>query len=199
MIMNILKDLWKWVKWILVILLIGLLILALRIFVLDKDYNGSKRAKDREERVYGSSSTTDTTSGNGNASGNGSLGQKVVNGAKAIGNATVSGYKGDSEYDYNSANFDEWFLMYEGEQYDGAIQNVLDHLIENSKGNFYARTSVTAVGFGGNNTVDYEGDVTTYQNAIQAMKDSVTSGMYDVSFKYAGIMTYVNEIVITKK
>ena len=199
MIMNILKDLWKWVKWILVILLIGLLILALRIFVLDKDYNGSKRVKEREERVYGSSSTTDTTSGNGSASGNGSLGQKVVNGAKSIGNATVSGYKGDSEYDYNSTNFDEWFLMYEGEQYDGAIQNVLDHLIENSKGNFYARTRVTAVVFGENNTVDYEGDVTAYQNAIQAMKDSVTSGMYDVSFKYAGIMTYVNEIVITKK
>lgn len=197
MIMNILKGLWKWIKWILVILIIFLLILALRVFVFDKDYDGSKRAQDRKERVYGSSST-DTTSSSGSSSSGGSLGQKVANGAKGIADATVSGYKNDAEHEVNPDNFDEWFLMHEGDVYDGAVENVLDHLLENSKGNFYARTSVTAVGFGDNNTVSYDGDMEAYRNGIQAMRDSVTAGNYNISFKYAGIMTYVNEIVITK-
>lgn len=198
MILEILKGLWKWIKWILAIIVVGLIVLALRIFLFDRNYDGVKRVSDRDSKINGgsSNSVTDTTNGNGSGS---SVGGKVVNGAKGIANSTVKGYKGDSEHDYNAHNFDEWFLMYEGEQYDGAVRNVLDHLIKNSEGNFYARTTVTAVGFGDNATVEYAGDVTEYQNAIRKMQDAVTVGMYDVSFKYAGIMTYVNEIVITKK
>ena len=202
MILEILQGLWKWVKWILAIVVVGLLVLALRVFLFDRNYNGVKRVSDRETKINGgaSNSVTDTVDGNGSGNGNGdSLGDKVVNGAKGIANSTVKGYKGDSEHDYNVRNFDEWFLMCEGEQYDGEVRNLLDHLIENSKGDFYARTSVTAVGFADNATVEYAGDVEEYQNAIQKMKDALISGTYEVSFKYAGIMTYVNEIVITKK
>ncbi|MBR2289574.1 MAG: hypothetical protein IJ867_02945 [Clostridia bacterium] len=195
MIKDILKGLWKWVLWILILLLLFLIILAFRVFVIDKDYGKNKNGSQSQGSASGSA--TDTV--DGSAKNGGSFGQKAVNGLKSIGNATVSGYKGDSEYDYNSVNFDEWFLMYEGEQYEGVVKNVLEHLIENSNGNFYARTSVTAVGFGENKTVSYEGDVTEYQNGIRSMLDDVTGGMYDISFKYAGIMTYVNEIVITKK
>lgn len=208
MIKNILKGLWKWIFWILIILLLGAIILAFRIFVLDRNYNGKASSSSygsgsgtssSSSQNGGSGAVTDTVDSNGNSKNGGSLGQKVVNGVKSIGNATVRGYKGDSEYDYNAYNFDEWFLMYEGEQTDGAVKNVLDHLIENSNGNFYSRTTVTAVGFGENNTVSYQGNVSEYQNAIQAMKNSVDGGTYEISFKYAGIMTYVNEIVITKK
>lgn len=207
MIMNILKGLWKWIFWILVLLFLGAIVLAFRIFVIDKDYNGkASSSSDTSKSSYsslskngGSSSVTDTVDSNESSTTIGSLGQKVVNGAKTIVNSTVAGYKGDSEYDYNAHNFDEWFLMFEGEQYDDSVKNILEHLITNADGNFYARTSVTAVGFGNDATVDYNGDVGTYQNAIREMQNAVTNGNYDVSFKYAGIMTYVNEIVITKK
>jgi len=187
MILEILQGLWKWIKWILAIIIVGLLILALRIFVFDKDYDGVKRVSDRTSKTNGSStSTTETGDGKGSAKG-------------GIANATKTGYTGDAEHDYNVSNFDEWFLMYEGEQYDGAIRNMLEHQIENSKGNFYARTSITAVGFADDMAIVYEGDVEAYQKAIREMEDALIQGTYEVSFKYAGIMTYVNEIVITKK
>lgn len=221
MILNIIKGLWKWAKWILLILILGLLILALRIFIIDKDYNGAKMAKERKDKI--SSSVTDTTDGSSNSglgsdsssssksgsssdsssgsssTDNRTIGQKVVDGAKGIANATVKGYKEDEEYIYNPIDFDEWFLMFEGENNEAAIRNVLEHLLENSNGNFYARTSVTAVGFGQNNTVSYNGDLASYQNGIQEMINNVIAGTYEISFKYAGIMTYVNEIVITRK
>lgn len=219
MILNIIKGLWKWAKWILLILILGLLILALRIFIIDKDYNGAKMAKERKDKI--SSSVTDTTDGSSNSglgsdsssssksgsssdsssssADNRTIGQKVVDGAKGIANATVKGYKEDEEYIYNPIDFDEWFLMFEGENNEAAIRNVLEHLLENSNGNFYARTSVTAVGFGQNNTVSYNGDLVSYQNGIQEMINNVIAGTYEISFKYAGIMTYVNEIVITRK
>ena len=195
MILEILQGLWKWIKWILAIIIVGLLILALRVFVLDKDYDGVKRVADRTSKINGSStSTTDTVDGK-----SGTTGGELANSAKGIANAAATGYKGDAEHDYNASNFDEWFLMYEGEHYDGAIRNMLEHQIENSKGNFYARTSITAVGFADDMEIVYEGDVEAYQNAIRQMEDALTPGTYEVSFKYAGIMTYVNEIVITKK
>ena len=212
MIKDILKGLLKWIFWILILLLLGAIILAFRIFVLDKDYKGdgkiisssksSDSSSSSKPNKNGSSSVTDTVStsdSNGSSDKLSSFGQKVVNGAKTLGNATVRGYMGDSEYNYNVYNFDEWFLMYEGEQYEGNVNNILEHLIENSNGTFYARTTVTSVGFGGDTTISYEGDVVEYQNRIKELESAVTGGMYDVSFKYAGIMTYVNEIVITKK
>lgn len=188
---DILKDLWKWVLWILVILLLGAIILAFRIFVLDKDDGKDPKSKN-------GSSSTDTTESSSSSS-SGSFGQSVVNGVKTIGNATVQGYKSEDNKDYNAHNFDEAFLMYEGEQYEGKVNVVLDHLIENSNGDFYARTSVTAVGFGNDVSIDYNGNLQEYQNSIRTLKESVSEGMYEISFKYGGFGTYVNEIVITKK
>ena len=228
---DIIKGLLKWIKWIVCILLVGALVLAFRILVIDKDYNSkssdssstsssssasSKSGKTSDSSANSKSdaessntngiadsakanSVTDTVDSNGISNKAKSLGGKIVNGAKSIGNATVRGYKEDEEYDYNAHNFDERFLMYEGEQYDGAVKNILEILISNSNENFYARTSVTAKNFGGNVTINYDGDVIEYQNAIRNLENEVSSGMYDVSFGYAGIMTYVNEIIITKK
>ena len=216
---DIIKGLWKWILAILIILVLGGIILAFRIFVIDKDYDGksSKLSKEKNKDSVTDTINIDENS-NGSLDGTGgdsssedgkngsvknslsSFGKKVVNGVKAVGNATVKGYKEDEEtYDYNVHNFDEWFLMYEGEQYDGAIKNVLEHLISNSNGNFYARTSVTSINFGSNSTIDYNGDITEYQNNIKNLENAITEGMYDVSFKYGGFGTYVNEIVITKK
>ncbi len=195
---DILKGIWKWILAILIILLLGGAILAFRIFVIDKDFDGkSEEARKRLEASSSSSSdSTDTTS----SKNGGSLGQKIVNGAKSIANSTVKGYKEDEEnYDYNTYNFDEAFLMYEGERYHDSVKDVLQHLIDNSNGTFYARTAVTAVNFGNNVTVKYEGNLAEYQSAIQTLNDSVEEGLYDISFKYGGFGTYVNEIVITKK
>ena len=195
---DILKGIWKWILAILIILLLGGAILAFRIFVIDKDFDGkSEEARKRLEASSSSSSdSTDTTS----SKNGGSLGQKIVNGAKSIANSTVKGYKEDEEnYDYNTHNFDEAFLMYEGERYHDSVKDVLQHLIDNSNGTFYARTAVTAVNFGNNVTVKYEGNLVEYQSAIQTLNDSVEEGLYDISFKYGGFGTYVNEIVITKK
>lgn len=112
----------------------------------------------------------------------------------------LHGYNEDREnYDYNVHNFDEAFLMYEGEVNQDSVEYILDHLIENSNGDFYARTGVTAVNFGNNVSIKYEGNVLEYQNLIMNLKGFVESGKYDVSFKYGGFGSYVNEIVITKK
>ena len=212
---DIIKGLWKWILAILIILVLGGAILAFRIFVIDKDFDGSSSSLSKKKNDKSVTDTVnsdeindgydsdgeDGTSSSGSLKNSASsLGQKIINGAKSIGNSTVKGYKEDEEiYDYNAHNFDEWFLMYEGEQYDGAVKNILEHLIENSNGTFYARTSVTSVNFGNNSTIDYNGDVTEYQNNIRNLEEAVDGGTYDVSFKYGGFGTYVNEIVITKK
>lgn len=189
MIKDILKGLWKWFIWIFVLFVLFLIILAIRIFLIDRDF-GKKNANSGAN-----GSVTDTVDSSGR-SGNGS---SLANGLKGIGDAVINGYESDKDYEYDSIDFDDWFLMCEGNQYDGAVKNMLDHLYENSKENFYAKTAVTAVGFGENNTVTYTGNLEEYQNGILAMRDSVSDGFYEVSFNYAGIMTYVNEIVITKK
>lgn len=211
---DIIKGLWKWILAILIILVLGGAILAFRIFVIDKDdEESSSLSKNKNDKSvtdtvnsdgisdgYGSDGEDGTSSSGSLRNSASSLGQKVINGVKSIGNSTVKGYKEDEEiYDYNVHNFDEWFLMYEGEQYDGVVKNILEHLISNSNGTFYARTSVTPVNFGNNSTIDYNGDVTEYQNNIRNLEEAVNDGMYDVSFKYGGFGTYVNEIVITKK
>lgn len=253
MIKNILKGFGKWIIWILVIVLLGIGILAFRLFVIDKDYNEKENAKTNTEINNSKNNSKSNTniieqdsnyssdanisnlntenneneenSDNAENEKNGllnpkealdniknkinsntisdnakTIGQKVINGTGFVGNSVVKGYKEDEEkYDYNVHNFDEWFLMYEGEQNEESVKSILEHLIANSNGSFYARTSVTAVGFGGNNTINYNGDVGEYQREIMEMKSHVTDGKYEISFKYAGIMTYVNEIVITKK
>lgn len=138
-------------------------------------------------------------SGNSNSSLS-SFGQKVVNGAKSIANSTVKGYKEDQkDYTYNEYNFDEYFLMYEGEQDSESVKNVLKHLIENSKGTFYARTSVESRNFGENIIIDYNGDVGEYQSLLENLENVVSDGMYEISFEYGFLHSYVNKIIITKK
>ena len=214
---DILKGLWKWILAILIILILGLIILTFRIFVIDRNFDGtadSVKKNKNKDKNSGGSSVTDTVNydGNGSSSGDGSsdqsgnesnlgtFGQKVVNGAKSIGNSTVKGYKEDQkDYTFNETNFDEYFLMYEGEQVDNAVKNVLEHLIENSKGTFYARTSVKAVNFGNNVEIDYNGNVEDYQNSLKNLENSVLNGDYEISFEFGALHSYVNKIVITKK
>lgn len=211
---DIIHGLWKWIFWIAIILLVGAGILAFRIFVIDKNYDGTAASLNpdfREDSEYNSNydsnsnAVTDTvvsedSNGSGALGSIGNVGKKIVNGAKALGNATVRGYKEDEEkYDYNKYNFDEAFLMYEGTQSEGKVKNVLEHLISNANGNFYDRTSVTAVNFGNNAKIDFNGDIAQYQNSIKELENSVVDGEYDISFKYGAVHTYVNEIVITKK
>lgn len=180
---DIIKGLWKWIVWILIILLLFLIILAIRIFIIDKDYDG-KSSK--------SSSTSDTSSESG------SLGQTLSNGIKTVGNSIAQGYQGDKENDYNTANFDERFLMYEGDTYEGKVMAVLDLLLENSNGNFYSRTGVSAVNFADNVSIKFNGNLDEYQNSINSLKEKVEDGNYKISFRYGGFGTYVNEIVVEK-
>ena len=205
---DIMKKLGKGILVILIILILGIAILALRIFVIDKDYNPTYYSKSKDEN---NKSATDTINSNeasklndsessNSTSSSSSIGKKVINGAKTLGNSTVRGYKeAEEKYDYNAFNFDEAFLMYEGEQSKGTVETVLDHLISNSEESFYDRTSITAVNFGNNVTIDYDGDVTQYQNSIRELSGKLIDGLYDISFRYGGFGTYVNEIVITKK
>ena len=192
---DILKGLWKWILAILIILIIGLLILAFRIFVIDKNFDGTASSLKKKD------SATDTVSENdGSNSSLGSFGQKVVNGAKSIGNSTVKGYKEDQDdYKFNETNFDETFLMFEGSQTEGGVKTVLEHLIENSNGTFYARTSVKTVNFGNDIEIDYNGSLEEYQNSLRNLEDSVSNGSYEISFEYGALHSYVNKIVITKK
>lgn len=206
--LDIIKGLWKWIVWILVILLLGIIILLFRIFVIDKDYDGTAKSISKKnkngttsvtEKTDGQESTNQEHDGNSKEEMKDSLKENDENKNETIGEAVSNGYKKDSEYDYNPYEADLRFLMYEGEQKEGAIKSVLDLLISNTKENFYDRTSVTAVGFGENQTIVYEGDLEEYRNKIQKMKSAVGEGTYDVSFHYGGLGAYINEIVITKK
>ena len=182
-------------------------ILAFRIFVIDKDYDGTAESLKKKKNNNGASSNsvTNTVVSSGSSENKteknvGSLGQSIVNGVKTIGNSTVKGYKEDQEsYTYNEYNFDEYFLMYEGERYAGDVRNVLEHLVDNSNGTFYARTSVESRNFGNNVIIDYNGDLGEYQNSIINLESTVSEGMYEISFEYGFLNTYVNKIVITKK
>lgn len=213
---DIIKGLWKWIVWILVLLLIGAIILALRIFVIDKDYDGKARVASRENKITSATGKTDSMKSkkggtdtskktnskeeeNSQEASDGLSEENDNDREKTIGEAITSGYQKDSEYDYNPYEVDMRFLMFEGEQYEGAIRNILDLLISNSEGNFYDRTAVTAVGFGENQTITYKGNLEEYRNQIRSLKSAVGNGTYDVSFRYGGLGTYINEIVITKK
>lgn len=211
---DIMKGLWKWILAILIFLILFTIVLMFRIFIIDKNYGKNSDSSDKTSSVSSASASsrsgtgsktggtiTDTVSSNRDSStSSGSLGKKITNGAKSIGNATVRGYKEDEEvYNYNVHNFDEVFLMFEGERGDEAVKQVLEKLISNSNGTFYARTSVTAVNFGNEVSIHYDGDVIEYQNAIRNLESSVSGGTYDISFKYGALGSYVNEIVITKK
>ena len=243
---DIFKGLWKWIVWIAAILAVGALVLAFRIFVLDRNYNlgnskNSSSLSSANNGKNGSNSKNSSNAKNGSNSGNSKnssknengssnnedddskrgidlsnidldevkekagevisdISENAIAGGKFIKDATVKGYKEDEDdYTYNKFNFDDRILFYEGEQYDEAVKTVLDLLIENANETFYDRTAVTATNFGGNVSISFNGDVSEYQNSLRNLKNAVSSGMYDVSFKYAGIMTFVNEIVITKK
>ena len=82
MIKDILKGLWKWIFWIFILLLLGGIILAFRIFVIDKDY-GKKSSSSSSSQV-----TTDTIESS--SSGSSSIGKSISNGLRTIGNATVT-------------------------------------------------------------------------------------------------------------
>lgn len=76
---DILKGLWKWILAILIILLLGGIILALRIFVFDRNYDGT--ADSLKNKNGSSSSSSSSTS---------SSGSSLSNGIKDITNATAS-------------------------------------------------------------------------------------------------------------
>ena len=206
---DILKGLWKWILAILIILILGLAVLAFRIFVIDKDYDGTADSlKKNKNKKSSSSSATNIVNSNENANEYdnkksnvtlGSIEKSIVNGAKSVGNATVRGYKEDQEnYTYNEYNFDNFFLLYEGKQDSGVVRKVLEHLIDNSNGTFYARTSVESRNFGNNVIIDYNGDLGEYQSSIINLESMVSDGMYEISFEYGFLKSYVNKIVITK-
>lgn len=193
---DIIKGLWKWILWILIILILGGLILAFRLFVIDKDYNVKASKESNNTRKENKRGLLDEILSDYLYY---SYGAYVVDGIDKAKKEVIKGYKKDEEYNYNAHNFDEAFLMYEGDQNDGGVKNVLEHLIDNSNGDFYARTSVRADNFANNVRIDYNGDVNEYQNSIRNLISEVKDEKYEISFGYGTLHSYVNEIIITKK
>ena len=183
---DMIKELGKWILLILGILILGIIILVFRVFVIDKDFSFKSYSESKNE--------------NNKSVANSEINEKNIEG-NIIENSTIGNFKETDEKYHNDydLNFDEFFLMYEGEQTEETVKIVLEHLISNSEEDFYNKTSVTSVNFGDNVTIKYDGDAEQYRNGIRELNNKVIEGLYDISFKYGGFGTYVNEIVITKK
>ena len=107
----------------------------------------------------------------------------------------------NNNYDeyYNKFNFDNFFLLYEGEQNSYAINQVLDRLIKNIDDPLYSKPMVSFRNF--NNLSNSEigpNNLKEYRNVLNEAKNSSQSGTFNVSFGYNNIKTIVNKIIIEK-
>ncbi|MCI8310392.1 MAG: hypothetical protein HFJ45_09645 [Clostridia bacterium] len=179
---DLIKKFGIWILIIAIFLLIFLGILLLQCFVFNKEsfetkYANSSYLKSKREQEKNSSGIN-----------------KFIN--DAYDSYKDANSKGEN---YNTYNFDDSLLLYEGKQgYFGVIK-VLQKLIENADNSYYAKTSVRTENFGSltkkivyTNSNDYKSDLEELKNSID------NTGDYTISFGYTALHTVVNEIIITK-
>jgi hypothetical protein len=185
--MKSLKKLGKKLVFIVLICIVVFIILLLQCFVFNKN----------EYNPRNDTSTNYLKSGKGISSSNGknsnSNSSVLKDAYGAYQNTDVSGK------DYNTYNFDDSILMYEGDRDKEYTNSLLEKLIKNTEDSFYSRPSVTLVNFGNNNSITYT-TVEEYKSKLEQAKEALEDGAtYNISFGYTALRAVVNEIIITKK
>ena len=104
---------------------------------------------------------------------------------------------------YNTYNFDDSLLLYEGINDGDRIISLLNRLIRNADDKLYTNTSVTIKNFGSlDKKIDYsykENNIDEYKNSLIEIRNNIVENeKYVVSFGYNKYKTHVNEIIIEK-
>ena len=106
--------------------------------------------------------------------------------------------------EYNTYNFDDSILLFEGEQKGNRIIELLDRLIKNADDDLYTNTKVTIRNINSSSeTIEYSYNIDNkeeYKGKLNNVKNFINSdNNYIVSFGYSKYKSHVNEIIIEKK
>ena len=162
--------------------------------------NGSTNSSENGSNGGSSSNSSSNSSTTGTLGEKAqSFGQKAMSALKKGWNISVNSFKEGyhSVPDYNTYNFDDRFLFYEGTQNQNVVLHIIDLLIEDSDNNLFSKPTLKLKNFGGDRTIEYT-TPEEYKSALQDARGTVTNGNYDVSFGYSALHVYVDEIIITK-
>ena len=104
---------------------------------------------------------------------------------------------------YDTYNFDDSLLLYEGKNSASETKLLLERLIQNANSNLYTNTTVTAKNFSSLNiTTEYsykDNNIEEYVSNLEKIKNSIDENSeYIVSFGYSKYKTHVNEVIIEK-
>ncbi len=101
---------------------------------------------------------------------------------------------------YNTYNFDNVLLLYEGKQYVNTTRDALDRMLETVDDTLYSRPTLVFENFSGlsKNTVTAT-DLDEYKTVLKQARNSLTDGWYEFTFGYTALNAQVNKIIITKK
>jgi len=179
-----LKELKNWIIGILIILILGFLILLLRIFIFDKDVNLRKNQIE-ELNKYSESSSSKSKSGI----------NKFTNDVKKGFN------EGNTGEEYNTSNFDDRLLMYEGEHIGKNAKVMFDILITDADDDFYSKPNVTLENFDSinNATISFT-TPDEYKEELEKIRNVIgDEDTYNISFRYGALHAVAKEIIITKK
>ena len=113
----------------------------------------------------------------------------------------VESTKEDNSKKYDTYNFDDFALLYEGDNVGSKIVDLLNKLIKNADDEFYTNTSVTIKNMGSlDGTITYSPENDEYKLKLEDVKNNIIKNdEYNVSFGYSKFKTHVNEIIIEKK
>lgn len=101
---------------------------------------------------------------------------------------------------YNKFNFDNFFLVYEGEQQAQETIIVINRLIKNIDDTLYSKPMVEFIGFNGLSTNAIgPGNLEEYRLVLNQAKADVKGHNCTIEFGYATFNSVVNKIIITKK
>ena len=108
----------------------------------------------------------------------------------------------EQNYDdyYNKFNFDNFILIYEGEQIAQDVIVLMNRLIQDADDPLYSKPMVEFVNFNGLATTSIgPADLEEYKLVLNQAKADVKGSTCDIEFGYAKLNSIVNRITITKK
>ena len=100
---------------------------------------------------------------------------------------------------YNKFNFDNFFLLYEGEQHAQETIIVINRLIKNIDDTLYSKPDVVLNNFGLSQNTVTAADLENYKAVLKQAKSALGASGSNVSFEYNALKTMANKVIITKK
>ena len=101
---------------------------------------------------------------------------------------------------YNKFNFDNFLLLYEGDQPAQETIIVINRLIKNIDDSLYSKPMVEFHNFNGLSTNSIgPADLEEYRLVLNQAKADVRGSICNIEFGYATLNSVVNKLIITKK